>query len=440
MLNLDLLLEGANIKNFLTQNLNESEESDLFVKRYLKNGIPVSIERLPGSRSTALAIWVKMGSRYETLSNNGMSHFIEHLFFDGTTNRSQKDIAFEIDSIGGTLNAWTSKENTCFYTVVLNEFLETGTDILCDMISNSLFENSSIEKEKGVISEEIKGSVDNPRHLIYDLLYRNTWGDKGLGMPIPGPIENVVLFTREDLVKFYKKYYTSDNIIITCSGDVDPDKLVKMLDERLDLRERLLTEDYQEVEKPELISDYRVHDKDISDVYICVGLKSIAFNKLSEDLTFSLFNSVLGSGVSSRLWQKVREERGLVYSINSSLSQYRDVGLFDIYAATSSKSYKEVLNIILEELKTIKATITEDDLIRAKNQFRGQYKMQLDYPYYRMSDIGSQEIYYGKYASPDKTLSIMDKITLTDVKVIVEKFFTDEPYSVTVLGPVKDLK
>jgi predicted Zn-dependent peptidase len=411
----------------------------MFKKEHLSNGIPVVMEQLKNMRSVALGIWVKVGSRDEGLDKNGISHFLEHMFFKGTIKRTAKDIAVEIDSLGGELNAFTSKESTTFYVKVLDEYIEKGIELLSDIFLHSTFPQEDVEKEKGIIKEEIKLVEDTPDDYIHDLFNQTIWGNKGIGQPVLGRRETVKSFTREDLISHIRKYYGTKDVVISCAGNFDHESIISMLNKSLGSLRR-----GSEPEKgptAHFQSKVEVFHKELSEAHVCLGVEGIP--QTSED-RYSLFvlNTIFGAGVSSRLFQEIREKRGLAYSIYSFVSSYYDTGIWGVYAGVSRKRVGEVAGLILKEMHDLKSTLTEVELQRSKNQLKGNIILSLESTSSRMTNIARQEIYHGRYYSPKEIMKEVDSITLGHIQNLAEKLIKQEGISLTVYGPVyeRDLK
>jgi len=411
----------------------------MFKKEHLSNGIPVVTEQLKNMRSVALGIWVKVGSRDEGLDKNGISHFLEHMFFKGTVKRTAKDIAVEIDSLGGELNAFTSKESTTFYVKVLDEYIEKGIELLSDIFLHSTFPQEDIEKEKRIIKEEIKLVEDTPDDYIHDLFNQTIWGNKGIGQPVLGRRETVKSFTREDLISHIRKYYGTKDVVISCAGNFDHESIISMLNKSLGSLRR-----GSEPEKgptSHFQSKVEVFHKELSEAHVCFGVEGIP--QTSED-HYSLFalNTIYGAGVSSRLFQEIREKRGLAYSIYSFVSSYYDTGIWGVYAGVSRKRVGEVAELIIKEMHDLKSTLTEVELQRSKNQLKGNIILGLESTSSRMVNIARQEIYHGRYYSPKEIMKEVDSITLGHIQTLAEKLIKQERFSLTVYGPVyeRDLK
>jgi predicted Zn-dependent peptidase len=411
----------------------------VFRKEHLLNGIPVVMEPLKNMRSVALGIWVKVGSRNETPDKNGISHFLEHMFFKGTEKCTAKDIAVEIDSLGGELNAFTSKENTTFYVKILDDYIEKGIELLSDVFLHSRFPEEDIEKERRVIKEEIKMVEDTPDDYVHDLFNQTIWGHTGLGQSVLGKRETIKSFTREDIISHIRKYYGTKDVVISCAGNFEPESLIGMLNKSLGSLRR-----GSEPEKgppPQFKSTVEVFHKELSEAHICLGVEGIP--QTSEE-RYSLFvlNTIFGAGVSSRLFQEIREKRGLAYSIYSYVASYFDTGIWGVYAGISRKRVGEVVGLILEEMNGLKNTLNETELQRAKNHLKGNIILGLESTSSRMTNIARQEIYYGRYYSPKEIMKEVDSITLDRIKDLAEKLIKKESSSLTVYGPVyeRDLK
>jgi predicted Zn-dependent peptidase len=411
----------------------------MFRKEHLSNGIPVVMEPLKNMRSVALGIWVKVGSRNETSDKNGISHFLEHMFFKGTQKRTAKDIAIEIDSLGGELNAFTSKESTVFYVKILDEYIEKGIELLSDIFLHSTFPKEDIEKEKRIVKEEIKMVEDMPDDYVHDLFNQTIWGHAGLGQSVLGRRETVRAFTREDLISHIRKYYGTRDVIIACAGNFESESILVMLNKNLGGLRR-----GSEPEKgttPYFNNKVEVFQKELSEAHICLGVEGIP-QASKERYSLSVLNTIFGAGVSSRLFQEIREKRGLAYSIYSFLASYFDTGIWGVYAGVSRKRVREVVELILEEINGLKNTLTEAELERAKNHLKGNIILGLESTGSRMNNIARQEIYHGRYYSPKEVMKEIDSTTLSHVRDLAEKLIKQESLSLTVYGPVyeKDLK
>jgi predicted Zn-dependent peptidase len=407
----------------------------MYYKRYLENGVPVLFEQIKGFRSVVTGVWVKTGSRHEPEEQNGISHFIEHMFFKGTDTRSTEDIAKETDAMGADLNAFTSRENTTFYIKVLDDYLDRGVELLLDIFSNSAFDPDEIEKEKGIVEEEIKLSEDTPDDYVFDLFNEEIWSGSGLGRSILGTEETIERISRKDVIDYIGKRYNVDNIIISIAGNVAIDKTVDMLNRGLS---GIGADGHTvDIQTPDFRSTVNIHRKDLSEVHLCAGFKGIP-NKSLERYAMLIINTILGSGVSSRLFQEVREKRGLVYSIHSFLSSYHDTGCFGVYAGAGEKKYREVVDIIIKETCSLKDTLSSDELQRAKNQLKGNILLALESTSARMNSLAKQEIYYDRHFTPEEIIKEIEDVSMNEIKALSEKIFDRDKMAITLLGPVDE--
>jgi predicted Zn-dependent peptidase len=406
----------------------------MFIKEYLDNGIPLVMEPFNHVRSVAIGVWVKVGSRYEMPEQNGISHFLEHMFFKGTKKRTAKDIAVEIDSVGGDLNAFTSRENTAFYVKVLDEYIEKGVDLVSDIFLNSTFPDNELEKEKKIIKEEIKMVEDTPDDYIHDLFMQTVWGHDGLGQSILGRRETIASFTRDDVLSHIRKYYGTKDIIISCAGNFDARTLVNLLNRRFGgLRHGT---EPKKGGAPEFRRSVKVYLKDLSEAHLCLGVPSLSQTS-AERYALYVLNTILGAGVSSRLFQEIREKRGLAYSVYSFTSSYEDTGLWGVYAGVSRKKIREVAELILSEMVALADTLTEIELDHAKKHLKGNLILGLESTNSRMNNIARQEIYFGRYISPDEIMKSVDEVSIAEVRELAARLIRKDLFSVTAYGPLQ---
>ncbi|MFQ3573655.1 MAG: pitrilysin family protein [Thermodesulfovibrionales bacterium] len=405
----------------------------MFRKATLDNGIPVVSEQLVNFRSFIIAIWVKVGSRNEIPSMNGISHFLEHMFFKGTNKRTPSDIAFDIDSLGGDLNAFTSRENTAFYVKVLDEYKDSAIELLSDIFLNSKFPEEEIEKEKGVIKEEIKLVEDTPDDYIHDLFIKTIWGDEGLGQPVLGKRETIRQFKRDDLVSHVNNYYGTEDIVISCAGKFDHQDVITKLNHYLGSIGRGSTPTLNTPN--EFRIGTAVFQKDLSETHICYGVEGIPF--ASEDrYALALLNSILGASVSSRLFQEIREKKGYAYSIYSFTSSYLDTGFWAVYAGVSKKRAVLVSQMIIKEMQRLYETITGDELKRAKDQIKGNLILGLESTSSRMQSIARQEIYFGRYFSNQEIIKAVESVTLKHARDLAYRLINSGKGCLVALGPL----
>ncbi|MFZ7104653.1 MAG: M16 family metallopeptidase [Peptococcaceae bacterium] len=407
-------------------------------KSVLSNGIRVVSENIPYVRSVAMGIWVGAGSRFENEEYSGISHFLEHLFFKGTEKRSAKDIAESLDAVGGQLNAFTTKEYTCYYAKVLDEHFDLALDVLADMFYNSKFLEKDIVKEREVIIEEIKMYEDTPDELIHDVFSQTIWQGHPLGRPVLGTEETISKFTRNDFLKFIQNHYVPENIVIAVAGKFEHAKLLEAL-ENLFGKSRT-----GPVEKcpfpPHNHSQVQNFYRDIGQVQICLGSPGLPQDH-PQIYPLYILNSVLGGGLSSRLVQEVREERGLAYSVYSYHSSFSDAGLFTFYAGTRPDNYEQVIKLIFKEAFSISADgIAENELKKAKEQLKGNLYLGLESVGSRMTRLGRSELSLNRLITPEEVAKNIDEVSLGQVKELASRIFNPEKFTITTIGPIKNIK
>lgn len=406
----------------------------MYRKDTLSNGIRVVSETLPKSRSISIGVWVKVGSRHEPQEIGGISHFIEHLFFKGTEKRTAKDIAIEMDSIGGEMNAFTSQETTTFYAKVVDEHLPVVIDILSDILLGSRFDPVEMEKERKVILEEIKGVEDTPDDYIHELFTNTVWPDNSLGRPILGTKETIKALTHKDIITYIENHYCPKEIVISVAGNFEHARLIDLLNASFGRLARVGVPKKEIV--PEFTRAVAVKKKQLEQAQICIGCKGI--NYMHEDrFVISALNTVLGNSMSSRLFQEVREQHGLAYSIYSYVSSYRDSGLLTVYAGAGPSNALEVIHLVTKEFKKIKAEgITAAEEARVRNQIKGSLVLSLESSNSHMSRLARQEIYFGKYMSMDDIIKNVEKVTADQVQRLAQQVFNPDTISLAILGPL----
>lgn len=405
-------------------------------KETLINGIRIVTEEIPYVNSVSIGIWIKAGSRYENLENNGISHFIEHILFKGTKNRSAKDIANSIDKIGGQLNAFTSKECTCFYAKVLDTHFDTALDVLSDMFFNSNFDCGEIDKERGVVLEEINMYEDTPEDLVHDLFSQTVWSGNPLGMSILGTEESLGNLNREKMIQYFNENYCPKNIVISVVGNFKQNDIVNKIKAYFENVEQKDKTDAQ-IEIPHFEPEYILKSKSTEQVHLCMGfngvdVKSKAFYPLL------ILNNVFGGAMSSRLFQKIREDRGLAYSVFSYPSSFEDCGLFSIYAGSKPDNLKSVTELIMEEIYTIEDKgITEEELYDSKEQLKGSYILGLESTSGRMISIGKSELLLDKIYLPSEILAKIDMVDMDSVNSIIKQIFDVDNMGAAIIGNMK---
>ena len=406
-----------------------------FRKEHLDNGIRLVAERIPTVKSVSLGIWVCVGSRDEDEIEAGISHFTEHMFFKGTAHRSAHDIALEMDALGGELNAFTTRETTTFYVKVLDEHLSKGIEIISDLFMHSSMVRKDMEKEKQVVLEELKMVEDDPEDYIHDMHSRLVWDGNPLARPIVGSVKTIQGLSRNRMLDFIGVHYHPANIIVSAAGNFEFSNLLKLLNKSIGKLRRKVTENRRT--QPELKNGIIVKNKPIEQVHLCLGTLGLPQNDKRRYALYAL-NSILGSSMSSRLFQEVREKRGLVYSIYSYLSSFTDSGLMNIYAGTSKESLMPVLELVLKEIKKIRRDgISRKEMNRVKNQMKGNLMLGLESTSNRMSRIARDEIYSGRFYTTDDIINEINRITPSQIQGLLYDLFKSEYLSLAILGPVK---
>jgi predicted Zn-dependent peptidase len=406
----------------------------------LPNGLLVLTESIPHVRSVSMGVWVNSGSRDEPLAINGISHFVEHMVFKGTTSRSAQQFAREADSIGGNFDAFTGKEGICFTVKVLDEHVPPALDLLADLVLHPTFTADDITREQGVILEEIKMDEDNPDYLVHETFTQNFWKGHALGRPILGTARTVRAFDQQTVLNFYASRFTPRNMVFSAAGNLDHDVFVAQVAEHFASLAAAGTAEPDRIAAPAATPHITLRSKkSLEQVQLCIGVTAPPVNS-PQRFSIYLLNSMLGGGMSSRLFQSVREERGLAYSIYSETSPFRDTGLLAIYAGTSTEKTAEVLKLTVEELARMKSTpVSDAELKRAKDQLKSNIVLGLESSSSRMSNLARQEIYYGRFFSPEEIVAEVDAVTPADVQALARDLFQPEAIAVTALGNLGDL-
>lgn len=408
----------------------------MFKRVKLDNGIRIVCERIPHVRSVSIGIWVGTGSRSENQTNNGISHFIEHMLFKGTDKRSAKEIADSIDSIGGQLNAFTGKECTCYYTKTLDTHAEIALDVLSDMFFNSKFEKKDIDIERKVVIEEIGMYEDSPEELVHDVLSEVVWGGNALGYPILGTYDCLHGIDNDKIKSYLNDNYLPQNTVIAVAGNFEDERMVSLIKEKFSQWEA--SKDIQDgFQNAELKAGIKIKEKDTEQIHICMGFKGIEHGN---DQLYPLLavNNVFGGGMSSRLFQKIREEMGLVYSIYSYPSSYKDAGLFTIYAGMNPEHLDKVLELIIKETRhMLKEGISKEELEKSKEQLKGNYILGLESTSSRMNSIGKSEVLLGRIYNPDEILKKIDEVNAERVDEVIKRIFSLDKMSFSAVGNIK---
>ncbi|MFQ5816987.1 MAG: M16 family metallopeptidase [Terriglobia bacterium] len=408
-------------------------------KHTLENGLTVISERVPYVRSAAIGIWVVAGSRKEPVETNGISHFIEHMVFKGTRHRSVEQIARAVDQVGGNLDAYTTKELICFNVKVLDEHLPLAFDVLSDLVLNPLFADSDIRKERGVILEEIKMESANPEYLVYETFIQNFWRDHPIGRPILGTKDTVRNFARPAVLDYFRRWFVPNRTIVSAAGNLHHEQVVELVARAFgDLKPGSRSDaDFPPTSHAPLITRSR---RELEQVHICLGVPSYP---LAHERRFAsaLLQTILGGGMSSRLFQKIREREGLAYAIFSDLQSYSDTGMLIIYAGTDRNTAPQVMRMILAEFSDLKKNLlSEEELRGAKDNLKGWLMLSLESTTARMSNWARQQIHFGEFHSLDQIARSVEAVSPADVQQLAQEFFQPESIGVTVLGNLDGFK
>ncbi len=405
----------------------------------LANGVRIITETMPHVRSVSVGIWVGTGSRRETGEQNGISHFIEHMLFKGTTQRSAEEIARSVDSIGGNLDAFTAKELVCFNTKVLDEHLSQAFDVLADLVLHPLFRDEDIEKEKGVILEEIKMEADSPDYLVHEIFSSNFWKDHPLGKPILGTPQTVKRFDREMIRSYYDSVYEPSNLLVTAAGNLTHERLAELVERYFVSLQPGAAAPLDQTPNTHARIALR-NKKALEQVHLCLGVPSYPLPH-HERFACYVLNTLLGGGMSSRLFQNIRERQGLAYAVFSELNPYRDTGCLAIYAGTSIESARQVVESITKEFRQLKEQrVTDEELRRAKDHLKGSLMLSLESTASRMSNLARQEMYFSRFFTLDELIESIESVTNDDVQRIAVTFFDPKQIALTVLGNLEEFK
>ena len=402
-------------------------------KEVLPNGLVVITEPMEHVRSVSVGIWLRSGSRREPAQLNGISHFIEHMVFKGTARRTAEEIAREVDSVGGMLDAFTAKEMVCFNTRVLDEHLPKAFDVLADMVLEPKFAQDDIAREQSVILEEIRMTQDNPEDLVHELFTQNFWTPHALGKPILGTPETVSALTRSSLQEWFRRWYAPNHLVITAAGHLSHAQLVELVAERF---AKLAPSDKgtaDSVPRPTPHITLR-RKQELEQVHICLGVPALP---LTDDRRFvvSILNNILGGGMSSRLFQNIRERQGLAYAIFSEMNSYRDAGMLSVYAGTSMETARQVIRSILEEFRRLKEEpLSEEELRRAKDHLKGATLLALEGSSSRMNSLARYHLYFNRHFTTEELIEMLERVRADEVQQIAREFFAPERLAASVVG------
>jgi predicted Zn-dependent peptidase len=410
------------------------------VRDVLDNGLRILTEPMSEVRSVSIGVWLARGSRHESAEDGGIAHFVEHMLFKGTATRSAEDIAQAIDSIGGQLDAFTAKEYASYYIKVLDEHLPLAIDILADIVRNPAFNPDDVEREKKVVVEEIKMVEDTPDDLVHEIFTQGFWENHPLGRPILGVRETVESFSAPLLRDYFARSYTAPNLIVSAAGNLEHQRLRELVEAKFGSLPAVAA--VSDEQPPSVVPRVLIRNKELEQSHVCLGVSSYPQNHDERDRYASyLLNTLLGGSMSSRLFQNIREKRGLAYAVFSGLSAYRDAGSFTVYAGCANDAVGEVIDLVVEELRGVKlAPVPAAELQRAKDHLKGSLMLSLENTASRMSHLARQEIYFERHFGLDDTLQGIERVTVADIQRVAADLFRNGSMSATVLGSVNGLQ
>ncbi len=422
----------------MTQCLMASATRDIH-RHVLSNGLVVITETMQHVRSVSVGIWVRNGSRREAPTENGLAHFLSIWSSKGTERRSAEDIAREMDSVGGMLDAFTSKEQICFNAKVLDEHLPIAFDVIADLVLRPKLDSEDVNKERQVVLEEIKMDLDNPEYLLHDIFTRGFWPEHSLGRPILGTPETVRNFSRDSLRRRFQNWFAPDHIVITAAGNVTPQQVLELAEKEfgsLQPSGHLDPEPVPSRPRPSIWKPSAISSKSTC-ASACPRIP------LADERRFAVavLNNLLGGGMSSRLFQNIREKQGLAYAVFSELTPYSDAGMLSVYAGTAKETVDQVLDLTVAEFRAMKESpVTEEELLRAKNHLKGSLMLSLESTSSRMSNLARQELYFHRFSSLDEISASIDAVTREEVQSLAREFFQPDQIAATVLGPHQRLR
>ena len=404
-------------------------------KEVLPNGLVAISETMSHVRSVSVGVWVRNGSRREVPEEDGLAHFMEHMVFKGTERRSAEAIAREMDSVGGMLDAFTSKEQICFNAKILDEHLPIAFDVIADLVLRPKFDSEDLKKERKVVLEEIKMDLDNPEYLLHEIFTRGFWSGHPLGRPILGTPETVKKFSRDALRSRFQNWFAPDHLVVTAAGNVKHDQVMELVQREFGALEPAgPAEDggAPNTQAPILLEGKR----DLEQAHICIGVPSVPLAH-QDRFGFAVLNNLLGGGMSSRLFQNIREKRGLAYAVFSELTPYSDAGMMTVYAGTATDAIGQVIDLTIQEFRSLKESlVSEEELRRSKNHLKGSLMLSLESTSSRMSNLARQELYFGRFFTLDEILAAIEAVTAEELQSLARRYFLTDQIAVTVLGPL----
>jgi predicted Zn-dependent peptidase len=406
-------------------------------KTVLSNGLTIITEQMNHVRSATVGIWVRSGSRHESASLNGISHFIEHTLFKGTRNRTSREIAVESDAIGGNVDAFTAREVASYYVKVLDKHLPRAFDLISDLVTAPLFSDEELDRERNVVMEEIKMVEDTPDDLVHEVFVANFWPDHPLGRSILGTIETLATFDHDRVMEHFTAVYTPRNLVVAGAGNIEHARFVDMVEGCLGSLEDRPSE--RAVSTPQSATRRIIINKELEQAHLMIGTRCPSM--VSEDrYAIYVLNTILGGGMSSRLFQTIREDRGLAYSVFSGVNSYTDAGYMSMYAATSPEHLLEVIRLGIEQFSRVKSEmVTEAELERAKDQLKVSIMLSLESTSARMSNLARQEIFFHHQFTLDEIIERIDKVSQEDVRRVAGEIFNGSDLAVTALGPLDSI-
>lgn len=408
----------------------------MYQKTTLPNGLRVLTETMPAVRSASIGVWADVGSALEVRERRGISHLVEHMLFKGTTRRSARQIAETMDGVGGNLNAFTDKETTCYYAKVIDRHVPLALDVLADMFLNSTFDAGELAKEQNVVLEEIKMYEDSPDELIHDLFLQTMWTGADLGEPTIGFADSVVKVTPDDLRAHMRAHYAPNSVIVAAAGNVEHERFVEMVAEQFASFDGACT--LPSAESPQTTPAVHVRHKDSEQAYVVIGTRGLSVRD-ERRYALSLLDTILGGGMSSRLFQEIREKRGLVYTVYSFQAAYREAGLFGVYAGTSPEHVQSCIDLTVEQFHRIAdVRVGDDELHLAKEHMKGNLTLSLESTSSRMIRLGRNEFALGRYLSPEEIEARIDAVTAQDLQELAQDLLPDPNVGLCVIGPVDE--
>lgn len=408
----------------------------MYKKTELPSGLRVLTETMPSVRSATVGIWADVGSAVESRERRGISHLVEHMLFKGTQRRSARQIAETMDAVGGNLNAFTDKETTCYYAKVIDRHVPLALDVLADMFQHSLFDAAELAKEQKVILEEIKMYDDSPDDLIHDVFLQTMWRGSNLGEPTIGFSDTVVRLTPDDLRRHMLSHYSPNCVIVAAAGNVEHERFVELVCEQFTGFEGDCA--LPQPESPLVTPATHVRRKESEQAYIVLGTRGVDVRD-ERRYAASLLDTVLGGGMSSRLFQEIREQRGLVYSVYSFQAAYRAAGLFGVYAGTSPENVQSCIDVIVEQFERARRElISSDELSLAKEHVKGSLTLSLESTSSRMIRLGRNEFALGRNVTPEEIEARIDGVTAEQVRQLAQELFAESNLGLCIIGPVDE--